>query len=38
VMQTNAHHPSDIRQVADGLRLVLRHAVRLPARTRRKAS
>jgi hypothetical protein len=29
VMQTNVHHPSDIRQVADGLRLVLRHAVRL---------
>ena len=29
VMQTNIHHPSDVRQVADGLRLVLRHAVRL---------
>jgi hypothetical protein len=29
VMQTNVHHPSDIRQVADGLRVVLRHAVRL---------
>ena len=29
VMQTNVHHPSDIRQVADGLRLVLRHATRL---------
>jgi hypothetical protein len=29
VMQTNAHHPSDIRQVADGLRVVLRHATRL---------
>ena len=29
VMQTNIHHPSDIRQVADGLRLVLRHATRL---------
>lgn len=29
VMQTNVHHPSDIRQVADGLRVVLRHATRL---------
>jgi transposase, IS5 family len=29
VMQTNIHHPSDIRQLADGLRLVLRHASRL---------
>jgi transposase, IS5 family len=29
VMQTNVHHPSDIRQVADGLRVVLRHANRL---------
>lgn len=29
VMQTNIHHPSDLRQVADGLRLVLRHGVRL---------
>jgi len=29
VMQTNAHHPSDIRQVADGLRVSLRHATRL---------
>jgi hypothetical protein len=29
VMQTNVHHPSDLRQVADGLRVMLRHAVRL---------
>lgn len=29
VMQTNVHHPSDIRQVSDGLRVVLRHATRL---------
>jgi len=29
VMQTNIHHPSDLRQVADGLRVVLRHASRL---------
>ena len=29
VMQTHVHHPSDIRQVADGLRVVLRHAQRL---------
>lgn len=29
VMQTNIHHPSDIRQVGDGLRLVLRHSTRL---------
>jgi hypothetical protein len=29
VMQTNVHHPSDIRQVADGLRVVLRHGTRL---------
>ena len=29
VMQTNMHHPSDLRQVADGLRVVLRHATRL---------
>lgn len=29
VMQTHIHHPSDLRQVADGLRLVLRHATRL---------
>ena len=29
VMQTSVHHPSDLRQVADGLRLVLRHAARL---------
>jgi hypothetical protein len=29
VMQTNVHHPSDIRQVADGLRVALRHATRL---------
>ena len=31
VMKTNVHHPSDIRQVGDGLRLVLRHATRLAA-------
>jgi hypothetical protein len=29
VMQTPVHHPSDIRQVADGLRVTLRHATRL---------
>jgi hypothetical protein len=29
VMRTNVHHPSDIRQVGDGLRLVLRHGSRL---------
>ena len=29
VMQTNVHHPSDIRQVADGLRVALRHGTRL---------
>jgi transposase, IS5 family len=29
VMQTNVHHPSDTHQVADGLRVVLRHATRL---------
>lgn len=29
VMRTNVHHPSDIRQVGDGLRLVLRHGTRL---------
>ena len=29
VMQTNIHHPSDLRQVTDGLRVVLRHATRL---------
>jgi hypothetical protein len=29
VMRTNVHHPSDIRQVGDGLRVVLRHATRL---------
>ena len=26
VMQTTVHHPSDLRQVADGLRVVVRHA------------
>ena len=29
VMQTAVHHPSDIRQVSDGLRVTLRHATRL---------
>lgn len=29
VMRTNVHHPSDIRQIGDGLRLVLRHSTRL---------
>lgn len=29
VMKTNIHHPSDIRQVDDALRCVLRHGVRL---------
>ena len=29
VMATNVHHPSDLRQIGDGLRLVLRHARRL---------
>jgi len=29
VMQTPVHHPSDIRQAADGLRVTLRHAQRL---------
>lgn len=29
VMKTDIHHPSDLRQVGDGIRLVLRHATRL---------